>query len=131
MAMAYVSGVARSVRAGTLITVAKLVPLLGWSRSVAYRLTIIDGAVFAPAAWSEATVPSRANFSSAVLLLTFAFDGWETALVAAGGSRDPTRDMPFALLVGLALSTRPLADAATVLVGPVGGTVIDGRDRGA
>ncbi|WP_411280990.1 APC family permease [Gemmatimonas sp.] len=138
----HVSGVARSVRVGNLITVAKLVPLLAL---VAYGLIAIDGSVFAPAAWREATVPSRSNFSSAVLLLTFAFVGWETALVAAGETRDPRRDMPFALLVGLAVvvalyvglqavcigllpelatSTRPLADAATALVGPIGGTII-------
>jgi amino acid transporter len=138
----HVSGVARSVRVGNIITIVKLVPLLVL---VCWGLTAIDGSVFAPAAWREAAVPSRSNFSSAVLLLTFAFVGWETALVAAGETRDPRRDMPFALLIGLAgvvalyvglqavcigllpelaTSKRPLADAATALVGPIGGTII-------
>jgi len=138
----HVSGIARSVRVGNVITIAKLVPLVAL---VAIGFTAIDGSTFAASAWRAAEVPSRANFSSAVLLLTFAFVGWESALVAAGETQDPRRDMPFALLVGLAgvvllyvalqvvsigllpslaTSKRPLADAATALVGSVGGTII-------
>ena len=140
--MLHVSGVARSIRVGNIITVAKLVPLL---LLVGIGLTAIDTSTLSFAAWREVPVPSRSDFSSAVLLLTFAFVGWETAVVAAGETRDPGRDMPFALLVGLggvvalyvalqavcigllpslATSSRPLADAATALVGPVGGTII-------
>lgn len=140
--MLHVSGVARSIRVGNVITIAKLVPLL---LLVGIGLTAIDTSALSFAAWREASVPSRSDFSSAVLLLTFAFVGWETAVVAAGETRDPGRDMPFALLVGLAgvvalytalqavcigllpslaTSSRPLADAATALVGPVGGTII-------
>lgn len=138
----HVSGVARSVRVGNVITVAKLVPLL---LLVGIGLTAIDPSALAMAAWRDAPAPSRSDFSAAVLLLTFAFVGWETAVVAAGETRDPGNDMPFALLVGLggvvvlyvalqvvciglvpslATSSRPLADAATALIGPVGGTII-------
>ena len=133
----HVSGVKRSVRIGNVITVAKLVPLV---LLVAVGLPSIN-----THALMFDVIPARSNFSSAVLLLAFAFVGWETALVAAGESRDPRKDTPFALFVGLgaiallyvgiqvvcvgllpglSTSTRPLADAALALIGPVGGTII-------
>ncbi len=90
-------------------------------------------------------VPTTAQFSDATLLGIFAFVGFEAALVSAGETRDPRRDVPFAiglsllmvlaLYVGvqivciatvpaLAQSSVPLADAAIVLWGPVGELVI-------
>jgi APA family basic amino acid/polyamine antiporter len=133
----HISGVKRSVDIGNVITVAKLVPLV--------LLVIIGLPAINTHAINFAVVPASGNFSTAVLLLAFAFVGWETALVAAGESRDPRKDTPFALFVGLgaiallyvgiqivcvgllpslSTSTRPLADAALALVGPVGGTII-------
>ncbi len=133
----HVSGIRRAIRFSNVVTIAKLVPL------------VLLVALGVPAIrWQSldfSTTPSTPDFSSAMLLLVFAFVGWETALVAAGELRDPRRDMPFALLVALAVvallyvglqavcvgmlpmlgaSTRPLADAALALVGPIGGTVI-------
>ncbi len=133
----HISGMRRAVRFSNLATIAKLVPL------------VLLVAIGMPAIrWHRldfSVTPSTPSFSSAVLLLVFAFVGWETALVAAGELRDPRRDMPFALFVALAVvavlyvglqlvcvgmlpmlstSTRPLADAALALVGPIGGTVI-------
>jgi basic amino acid/polyamine antiporter, APA family len=134
----HVSGVRRSIRVGNLITVAKLVPLLAL---VCGGFAALDLAGFQDAVSRAATVPTRSDFSKSVLLLTFAFVGWETAVVAAGETRDPRKDMPFALITGLlgvvvlyvalqavcvgllpdlATSARPLADAAVVLVGPIG-----------
>ena len=138
----HVSGVRRSIKVGNLITVAKLVPLLAL---VCGGLAAMSIAGFQDAVSRASEMPTRGDFSKAVLLLTFAFVGWETAVVAAGETRDPRKDMPFALITGLlgvvvlyvalqavcvgllpdlATSARPLADAAVVLVGPVGGTVI-------
>ena len=98
-------------------------------------------------AWpsAPATLPPPADFSDAMLLGIFAFVGFEAALVAAGETRNPRRDVPFAvglsLLIvlilyagvqivcigavpALATSTAPLADAAVVLWGPIGEQVI-------
>jgi APA family basic amino acid/polyamine antiporter len=71
----------------------------------------------------------------------FAFGGFEAALMPLAESKDPRRDIPFALFTGLLVisaclwltqivamrtvpslgeSARPLADAARVLVGPLG-----------
>ncbi len=137
LAALHIHGTRGATRFGTLITIAKLAPLLLF---VALGLPHIDAAQF-----NFAIDPSRKDFSSAVLLLGFAFVGWETALVAAGEMREPRKDAPFSLAVGLigvaalyvgiqavcvgtlpglAQSTRPLADAARTFLGPAGATII-------
>ena len=98
-------------------------------------------------AWPAApvTLPPAADFSDAMLLGIFAFVGFEAALVAAGETRNPRRDVPFAVALSLlivlilyagvqivciaavpalATSTAPFADAAVVLWGPTGEHVI-------
>lgn len=98
-------------------------------------------------AWpaAPATLPPPGDFSDAMLLGIFAFVGFEAALVSAGETRNPRRDVPFAvgmsLLIvlilyagvqivciaavpALASSTAPFADAAVVLWGPAGEQVI-------
>jgi basic amino acid/polyamine antiporter, APA family len=77
----------------------------------------------------------------AILLMVYAYGGFEGALFIGGEARDPRRDTPFALLLALAVvaaiytavqyvvvytlpgatdSTRPLADSARVFLGPAG-----------
>jgi amino acid transporter len=98
-------------------------------------------------AWpsAPATPPPVGDFSDAMLLGIFAFVGFEAALVAAGETRNPRRDVPFAVAMSLlivlvlyagvqivcigavptlATSTAPFADAAVVLWGPIGEQVI-------
>lgn len=132
-------GVRNAARVGDAFTIAKLLPLL---------LFVAVGSWFVEptrADFSAAAIPPSAAFSAAVLLLVFAFTGFESAVVPAGESRDPRRDLPFGLLValavvaplyiaiqwvslgtlpGLATSTRPLADAATTFLGEAGGALI-------
>ena len=92
-----------------------------------------------------ATHAGVGNWLDAMLLLLFAYGGFETALNPLGEARDPRRDAPFALFVALlvvvvlysslqfvvvgvlpaaALSTRPLADAARVMMGSAGATLV-------
>ena len=98
-------------------------------------------------AWppAPATFPPAGDFSDAMLLGIFAFVGFEAALVATGETRNPQRDVPFAVAMSLlivlvlyagvqivciaavpelAASTAPFADAAVVLWGPIGEQVI-------
>jgi amino acid transporter len=77
----------------------------------------------------------------AILLLVFAYGGFESALLPLGEAKDPRRDAPIALFTALGLcallyvlvqivvlaaladpgaSERPLADAAQVFLGPLG-----------
>jgi APA family basic amino acid/polyamine antiporter len=88
---------------------------------------------------------SAKNWFEAILLLVYAYGGFEGALFVGGESTNPKRDTPIALLLalavvcliytgvqfvtvatlpGLASSTRPLSDAAQRFLGPVGATAI-------
>jgi amino acid transporter len=120
-----------------LLTVAKLAPLL---------LFITVGCFFIdPGSYSAATRPALGDLSGAMLLLMYAFGGFETAAVPGGEVRDPRRDLPWALLTAIAVvmvfyvliqfvaigtlpqmgsSTRPLADAAGRFLGPSGAAII-------
>lgn len=91
------------------------------------------------------TAPSFTNFSSSVLILIFAFSGFEATLVNTGEIKNPKKNIPFALIIsivfvaifysliqivcigtlpGLASSDKPLTDAAQIYMGSYGGMVI-------
>ncbi|MFO1009755.1 MAG: APC family permease [Planctomycetota bacterium] len=130
-------GVRRAALVGDVFTVAKLVPLLLF---VALGLGHVDGKLF-----DFAATPSTESISQAVLLLVFAFTGFESAVIPAGEVVDPRRNLPFAALTAIAVvaplyllvqcvsvgtlpelatSARPLADAAERFLGPTGGALI-------
>jgi APA family basic amino acid/polyamine antiporter len=133
----HVYGIRRAASFGNLVTVAKLAPLLLF---VGIGLWHID--------WSRLQHPApplNSNFAEAVLLLAFAFVGWENVAVAAGEMRDPQHDLPRAMITGLAVvailygliqlvcigtlpelatSQRPLVDAASHFLGPAGALLI-------
>jgi amino acid transporter len=132
-----VLGVRATAAVTNVFTVGKLIPLL---------LLVGAGFFFInPGSYSFAEPPSYESFSTAVLLLVFAYTGFETALVPAGEMRDPGRHIPFALLTGtaiavvlyvliqtvcigtlpqLATSDRPLSDAILRFLGPSGAAVV-------
>ena len=90
------------------------------------------------------TLTTRNSFD-AILLLVYAYGGFEGALFVGGESTNPKRDTPIALLLALmviaiiytavqfvtmatlpdaAASVRPLSDAAQHFLGPVGATAM-------
>ena len=134
----------RGVRAGTQVsnsfTIAKLASL---------GIVAVAGAIYLiarHAALPETIVPAGANqWARAIVLLVFAYGGFEAALISAGEAKDPRRDMPFGLLFGLitcaviygliqfvvvgvipdpARSERPLADVAQIVMGRGGAALI-------
>jgi amino acid transporter len=130
-------GVNRAAMFGNLVTVAKLVPLLIF---VSFGLFHLD-----PARFARAGAPANAHFAEAVLLLGFAFVGWESVVVVAGETCHPQRDLPRALIGGLcgvtilylliqvvcigtlpqlAGSERPIVDAGRNFLGPTGAILI-------
>ena len=137
LAAANVGGVRLASLFGNVFTVGKLVPLV---------LLVVAGSFFINTQiYSSAVPPSYTGFSASVLLLVFAFTGFEMAGMIAGEARDPRRHLPFALLAGtvtavllyvaiqavciaslpdLATSQRPLADAGGRLLGRPGAAVI-------
>jgi basic amino acid/polyamine antiporter, APA family len=130
-------GVRRAALLGNIVTVGKLAPLLVF---VSLGLFHLD-----PAHFGHTGPPVNASFAEAVLLLGFAFVGWESVVVAAGEARHPRRDLPRALLGGLAVvavlylliqvvcigtlpqlaaSERPIVDAGRTFLGPAGATLV-------
>lgn len=90
-------------------------------------------------------MPERANFMRAALLVLFAYGGFENTAAPAGEFKNPRRDIPFALIVQVAIVTAiytsvqlvaigtvpnlgksqtPLADAGRLLMGPFGGFLL-------
>lgn len=130
-------GVRPAAIVANVFTVGKLVPLLLF---VGVGLCFVEPSRLVPG-----EVPAVADFSAGMLLLVFAFTGFETATVPAGEVREPRRTLPFAILAslavivplyvlvqvvsigtlpGLAESTRPLADAAGRFAGSMGAAVV-------
>ena len=132
-----VVGVRNAALFSDVFTIGKLIPL---------ALFIIAGLFFLnPGNFSTPAQPALSSFSQSVLLLVYAFTGFEMAIIPAGETRDPQRNLPFALLTSLgvvvvvyimiqvvcvgtlpelAASKRPLADASERFLGAIGASVI-------
>lgn len=130
-------GIRESALMTNVFTVGKLVPL---------AIFVVVGMFFvSPQNFSFDIVPEYSSFSSAVLLLIYAFVGFEASVVLTGETKEPSKTIPFGLIVGLlivaifyiliqtvsigtlpelAKSERPIADAAAAFMGPLGGAFI-------
>lgn len=137
IALVNLIGVRQSALLTNIITAGKLIPLVLFALIGMFFIT--------PTNFTFDVVPEYGSFASAVLLLIYAFVGFEVAVVLGGETRDPQRSMPFALLIailivailyiliqivsigtlpGLAASERPLADAAANFLGSYGAAFI-------
>jgi basic amino acid/polyamine antiporter, APA family len=133
----------RGVGAGTLMSNASVVAKLA-----ALGVVCVAGVGWLavhPAVVSPPVTASADSWLKAMLLLLFAYGGYEAALNPMGEARNPRRDVAFALFVALAIltvlyatlqwvvvgvladaahSVRPLADAARVVMGERGAELI-------
>jgi amino acid transporter len=132
-----VVGVRQAAIVSNCFTIGKLIPML---------IFIAAGLFFLnPHAYSLGPLPTNAAFSQSVLLLVYAFTGFEMAAIPVGEVRDPQRYLPRALIIAIAVvafvyiliqvvcvgtlpelgqSQKPLADAATRFLGTAGGRII-------
>ncbi len=132
-----VIGVRDAALFSDVFSIGKLIPI---------TLFIIAGLFFLnPQNFTASAPPPVSDFSQSVLLLVYAFTGFEMAMIPAGEVRDPQRNLPFAALTSLgivatvyiliqvvcigtlpelAASKRPLADASQHFLGTVGASVI-------
>lgn len=130
-------GIRQAAIVSNLFTVGKLVPII---------IFIAAGLFFLNRqAYDFGPTPTTGAFSQSVLLLVYAFTGFEMATIPAGEVRDPQRNLPRALLIailvvavlyimiqvvcvgtlpGLAQSQKPLADAGSQFLGSAGGAII-------
>ena len=141
LALANYRGVGAGLGVSSAFTVAKLLPL-GVFVALGVPVALAAGAV-APAA--PAATPGVGVWLEVVLLLVFAYGGFESALIPLGEAKNPRRDAPLALLGALGFcallytlvqvvvtatlsdpagSERPLADASRLFLGPGGATLM-------
>ena len=130
-------GVKDSVRTTNILTVGKLIPL--------FLFVVVGMFYIDPANFDFSVSPELDVFANAILVLIYAFVGFESAVIPAGEMKDPKKHAPFALMTAigiivafyiliqvvsigtlpeLANSERPLADSAMKFVGAFGATFI-------
>jgi amino acid transporter len=130
-------GVRDAALVGDVFAIGKLIPLVLF---VGIGLFFVSTARFA-----SPIQPGYGGFSTSVLLMVYAFTGFEVAVIPAGEESSPRRDLPMALAAGLgtvtvlytliqvvcigtlpelATSTRPLADASRHFLGGIGAAAI-------
>jgi amino acid transporter len=132
-----VAGIKSGARTAVILAWGKVLPLVLF---IAVGLFWVDwGRVF------PVPMPERSNFMKAALLVLFAYGGFENTAAPAGEFRNPRRDIPFALIVQIAIvatiysavqlvaigtiphlgaSPTPLADGAALMMGPAGGFIL-------
>ena len=129
-------GVRQATWAVDLLTAGKLLPL---ALLIVLGLPRVSEAVLATQAVADP------NWTQGVLLLVFAYGGFDTPLIVAGEVRRPRKDSAFALIVGMAViatvytlvqvvavgvvpqvaaTKAPLAEAFRLLMGPPGVVLI-------
>jgi len=130
-----ITGVRNAAWTVNVFTVAKIVPLV----------LLIGAGMFHmnKSAFATQIVPSP-NWTEAVLLLVFAYGGFESAVIPASEARHPKRDTAFALIMAMAAvtalyffvqliivgtlpraaeSSTPIASALGQAIGPAGSTI--------
>jgi len=131
-------GVKNSTKLNNTFAIAKILPLL---------VFVVVGVFFINPELIDVhqSLPSLSNFSSSVLIFTFAFTGFEAIVVNSGEFENAKKNIPFALIISisfvaifygfiqfvsmgnlaeLATSTTPITDAASVFLGPFGAILI-------
>jgi len=130
-------GVKDTTRVNNILTIAKLLPLT--------TFIIVGLFNIQPGSLTATNEFEFSSFTTSVLLLVFAFGGFESVLINTGEVQNPRKNLPFALITafifitifycliqwvaigtlpGLADSQKPLADAAHLFMGSGGGMLI-------
>jgi amino acid transporter len=139
MILINVRGAKQGIGLVKIMTVIKLLPLIG---------IIVFGFSYVKAdnlRWDR--VPSLATFGNTMLILFFAFAGFETSLGASGEFKNPKRTVPLGICLGgiivlvvyvllqtvtqgvlgaqmAAFKDAPLAAVADKIIGPLGATIL-------
>lgn len=134
-------GVRSGARLNNVTTASKILPLalliaIGVPH-IAHNARIISV--------SEISSPGISNWIRALMFLAFAYGGWENSLVATGEIAQPRRTIPFGLgtgllicaaiyvliqfvtiaTIGLEPSPMPLQETGSLLLGAIGGKLVD------
>ncbi len=137
LAIFNIIGVRQSMNVVFLFSALKLVPL--------FLLILLGLSHIQPEILLHAELPVTGTLGETILVLLYAFVGFESAVVPAGEARDPRKDIPRAItftvltitivyfmiqlisvsvMPGLADSKTPLADVAEILMGATGAALL-------
>ena len=137
LAVFNIIGVRQSMNVVFLFSLLKLAPL--------FLLIMLGLAHIQPDILIHAEFPVSGTLGETILILLYAFVGFESAVVPAGEARNPRKDIPRAItftvltitgvyfliqlisvsaLPGLAESKTPLADVAEILMGATGAALL-------
>jgi APA family basic amino acid/polyamine antiporter len=130
-------GIRQAAIVSNIFTIGKIIPIIIF---IAVGLFFLN-----PHAFALGARPTTGAFSQSVLLLIYAFTGFEMAAIPAGEVKDPKKNLPHALLIAigvvaflyilvqvvcvgtfpeLAESQKPLADAGMRFMGSAGAAMI-------
>ena len=131
-------GIRQSARASNVLIVLKVGFVLAFAAAGIWFVQAERLAITSP-------LPTTIPFAQAMLIYMFAYSGFERGSVVAGEARDPQRDVPAALIGGVAAVTfayaavllvcvgvldqpaandRPLAEVGRQLFGPIGAVAV-------
>jgi basic amino acid/polyamine antiporter, APA family len=132
-----VVGIRSGARTAVILTWGKILPLV---LLVSVGLFFVDWTRVFPV-----PAPPAGSLGAAALVVLFAYSGFENTAAPAGEFKNPRRDIPFALIMEIAIVTTiytlvqlvaiglipnlgssdtPLADAARGILGPAGGWIL-------
>lgn len=138
LAVVNFTGIKPSVWLNNLFTISKVFTLLFFVGVGLFYLNADHFAAMGPP-------PSLHNFTASILLMVFAFSGFDGAVTTTGEMKNPQRDIPYSLfsvlvfktllyllvqlvcigtLAGLAGSKKPVAEAAEAMLPGWGGALI-------
>jgi basic amino acid/polyamine antiporter, APA family len=133
-------GVRSGANLSSVMTVAKLSPLALLILFGVARFSLHPEMIHV----SEVASPKLSNWVSAMVLLVFAYGGWEDGLLPGGEVTEPRKTIPFGLgmglvacaviymllqfitvaTIGIRITDRPLVETASVLLGRGGATFV-------
>jgi basic amino acid/polyamine antiporter, APA family len=114
LALINVRGARQGTTVSNIFTVAKILPLL---------MVVLAGAgvvIIHPAPWGATTSVPATAWMKAMVLLIFAYGGFESALAPMSEAKNPRRDAGFALFVALVACTAIYGLVQWVVVGVLG-----------
>ncbi|MGB6384187.1 MAG: APC family permease [Terriglobales bacterium] len=114
LALINVRGARQGTAVSNVFTVAKILPLL-MVVSAGAAVTLIH-----PAPWGAATTIPASMWMKAMILLIFAYGGFETAMTPMSEAKNPGRDAAFALFAALIACTVIYTLVQWVVVGVLG-----------
>ena len=115
-----VAGVRQGSRLITVLTVAKLLPLL--------ILVCVGATALTPSNLAISHVPAAATVARTAIVLIFAFSGVESALVPSGEMTNPSRTVPVAIAIAMIGITALYLAIQTVAQGVLGPALADAKN---